>query len=158
VEATAVAKQRRPSFRSDRSVWLRLTGELGDSTTVGKLLACCSKAISIAVMLGGALLPFLSQPSQLRAGFSWFANQLPNERSDDVSCLSREELPPASSQSLGERTGPAMAPFKSGPEVNDPIGIVLSTTADAQHHRRNPHNEAGPAPFLCNPCRDGRRA
>ena len=94
---------------------------------IGRLLACCSAAISMAVMLGGALLPFLSQPGQLPSGFSWFANQLSNARNSDVSCLNKEELAPASRQSLGERTGPAI---KSGPEVSDPIGTVISMTAD----------------------------
>jgi hypothetical protein len=64
----------------------------------------------------------------LRAGFSWFTSQLPNAR-HEIACLNKDELPPASSQSLGVKTDPAIAPLKSGPEVSDPVGVAISMAA-----------------------------
>lgn len=88
----------------------------------------------MAVVLGGALLPFFSQPDQLRAGLALFANPLPNARNSDVSCLNKEEIPPAPGQALGEKADLARPPFKSGPEVSDPIGIAISTITDASQN------------------------
>ena len=119
-------------------------GFLSDMHAAGKLLACCSTAISVAVMLGGLLLPFFSQPSQLRAGLAWFANQLPIARKNDVSCVKREESPSDLSQSVGERTAHAMAPFQSGLEVSDPIGIIISTTADPGVSDSTPEGSVAP--------------
>lgn len=96
----------------------------------GRLVACCSTAMSMAVLFGGTLLPFLNQPSQMRAGLSWLANQLSVARKNDVSCVDRDVSPIDPNMPLDQRTGHAMATLQSGLGVSDPIGTIISTIAD----------------------------
>jgi hypothetical protein len=43
----------------------------------GTWVACCSTAMSVAVLIGWAFLSTIEDPSQVRAGFIWLAGQLP---------------------------------------------------------------------------------
>jgi len=92
----------------------------------GRLVACCSTAMSVAVLFGGPLLPFLNPPSQMRAGLSWLGNQLSVARRINLSCLDREITP----MPLDQRTGPAMATLQPRIGLSDPIGAIISATAD----------------------------
>ena len=93
----------------------------------GRLVACGSTALSIAVLFAGPLVPLLGQASQLRAGLSWLANVA---RKTDVSCVDPDPSPPDSIKVLEWKTGQAMAILE--PEIGggDPIGTIISTSAD----------------------------
>lgn len=84
-----------------------------------KMVACCSTAMSVAVLFGGPLLPTLKQPSHVAAGFSWLASQLPIAGKNDVSCLNRDHSPSDPSTSLD-----------SDLRISESIPTTISDTAD----------------------------